>query len=214
MPLSPPPSSPASTGPLLPPPAEDPGIGTIFGGSGPRARHADSTPARSAESMTQAAAMYFAQLSEMRVGLEKYCPEPGSSLSRSSAIALATELGRVFEGRFRSMAMQCPAASFLPERSVVCCGNTSFARRWCGPRRRHQRACRQAWRSLQPRLDGLNRTLLVNELDPGGRKWVGWWNSNSGQRCNLAHTSGELGQAASHRDLLEVGSCSEPIRSK
>ena len=128
--------------------------------------------------------------------------------------AVRPELGRVFEGRFRSMAMQCPAASFLPERSVVCCGNTSFARRWCGPRRRHQRACRQAWRSLQPRLDGLNRTLLVNELDPGGRKWVGWWNSNSGQRCNLAHTSGELGQAASHRDLLVVGSYSEPKRSK
>ena len=96
MPPSPPPSSPASTGPLLLPPAEDPDIGTIFGGTGPRARRADSTPARSAESMTQAAAMYFAQLSEMRVGLEKYCPEPGSSLSRSSAIALATELGRVF----------------------------------------------------------------------------------------------------------------------
>ena len=98
MPLSSPPSSPASTGPLLPPPAEEPGIGTIFGGAGPRARRASTPaqPARSAESMTQAAAMYFAQLSEMRVGLEKYCPEPGSSLSRSSAIALATELGRVF----------------------------------------------------------------------------------------------------------------------
>ena len=65
------------------------------------------------------------------------------------------------------MADMCPEASYLPEGSVVCCGNTSSNRqRWCGPQRRHQHACRQAWRSLQPALQTLNRTLLMANLPP------------------------------------------------
>ena len=65
------------------------------------------------------------------------------------------------------MADMCPEASYLPEGSVGLLRNTSSNRqRWCGPQRRHQHACRQAWRSLQPALQTLNRTLLMANLPP------------------------------------------------
>ena len=88
------------------------------------------------------------------------------------------DLARAFSGRFRSMAQMCPAASYLPEGSVVCCGNTSQFRRFCGPQRRHQRACRQAWRSLQPSLQALNRTLLIADLPTPAWRAVNSWNRN------------------------------------
>ena len=91
---------------------------------------------------------------------------------------LRPDLARVFSGRFRSMAGMCPEASYLPEGSVVCCGNTSYRQRWCGPQRRHQHACRQAWRSLQPALQTLNRTLLMANLPPPAMRAVNRYNRN------------------------------------
>ena len=83
----------------------------------------------------------------------------------------------VYTGKFAAMARACPAANYLPRhRRVVCCGNETYHRRWCGPVRRHQRACRRAWRSLQPTLDVLNRSTLLQAVTESGRRWVAWWN--------------------------------------
>ena len=102
-------------------------------------------------------------------------PALDAQLRRAGAL-LRPELAEVFSGRFRPMANMCPAASYLPTRSVVCCGNSTLNRRWCGPQRRHQRACVRAWRSLQPRLRTLNQTALLSDLAPQGRRWVAYWN--------------------------------------
>jgi len=103
--------------------------------------------------------------------------------SREPGQLLSAEARAVFFGRFEPMARACPAANYMPRhRRVVCCGNATYHRRWCGPVRRHQRACRRAWRSLQPALDPSDRSAMLRDLDASGRRWVAWWNRR--HRCD------------------------------
>ena len=82
--------------------------------------------------------------------------------SREPGQLLSAEARAVFFGRFEPMARACPAANYVPRHlRAVCCGNATYQRRWCGPVRRHQRACRRAWRSLQPALDPSDRSAML-----------------------------------------------------
>ena len=82
------------------------------------------------------------------------------------------------EERRRACALRAALRKTAPSRwGFKSVGGCSSRRQcWCGPQRRHQHACRQAWHSLQPALQTLNRTLLMANLPPPAMRAVNRYN--------------------------------------